>query len=182
MHFGIAVNCKKLYGGKNVKTVKRDAFVFCYNLESIADLSSLEEIQGDAFLLSVTTEVDLPRTVKTLKREVFAAVGSDQDSVSNTHAFNFQYGRWNIIMWPYLNQFIAKGSKPWIMLDSQFNENYGGAVWNDRIKLKIKSIIDEATDANRWKGRSRFNACFNNWRFAACGGMEGGVDLTTLDL
>lgn len=133
-------------------------------------------------ILDVSPDTILIPEYATLKREVFAAVGSDQDAVSNTHAFNFQYGRWNIVMWPYLNQFLAQGLRPWIMLDSQFNENYGGAVWNDRVKLKVKSIIDESTDANRWKGRSRFNACFNNWRFAACGGMEGGVDLATLDL
>lgn len=117
-----------------------------------------------------------------LKRSVFSAVGSDIDPAASTHAFNYQYGRWNVIIWPYLNQFVKAGSKPWIMLDSKFNENYGGAVWSDRVKLVVKSIIDENTDANRWKGRSRFNACFKNWRFACCGGMTGGTDLSTLNL
>lgn len=118
----------------------------------------------------------------TLKREVFAAVGSDIDPVSSTHAFNHQVGRWNIVIWPYLNEFVAKGMKPWILMDSKFNETYGGAVWNDRIKLTIRSIIDNQTDANKWLGRARFNATFKNWRAFCLGGMTGGTDLTTLDL
>lgn len=117
-----------------------------------------------------------------MKRDVFAAVGSIQDPTTSNNAFNYQYGRWNVIIWPYLNQFLAAGAKPWIMMDSKFNEKFGGAVWNDRVKLAVKSIIDENTDANRWKGRSRFKATFKNWRFACCGGMTGGVDLTTLKL
>lgn len=121
-----------------------------------------------------------------LKREVFGAVGSDMDPDSANNAFNFQYGRWNVIMWPYLNQFLkkhlAEGKRPWIMMDDEFNKEYGGAVWVDRIKLAVRSVIDENTDANKWKGRSRFKAGFNNWRFAACGGMTGGTDLKTLGL
>ena len=137
-------------------------------------------------ILNVAPDTILIPEYADLKRSVFSAVGSDLDPAAATHAFNFQYGRWNIIMWPYLNQFLnkhlAKGKRPWIMMDAKFNEFYGGAVWNDRVKLKVKSIIDEATDANKHKGRSRFKAAFNNWRFACCGGMEGGSDLTTMDL
>lgn len=116
------------------------------------------------------------------KREVFAAVGSDIDPVSSTHAFNHQVGRWNIIIWPYLNQFIDKGVNPWILMDSKFNETYGGAIWNDRIKLTVKSVIDTQTDANRWLGRSRYNATFKSWKPFCVGGISGGTDLTTLDL
>ena len=137
-------------------------------------------------ILDVAPDTILIPEYADLKRSVFSAVGSDLDPAAATHAFNFQYGRWNIIMWPYLNQFLklhmAKGKRPWMMMDAKFNERYGGAVWNDRVKLKVKSIIDENTDANKWKGRSRFKAAFNNWRFACCGGMEGGTDLTTMDL
>lgn len=117
-----------------------------------------------------------------LKRETFKAVGSDIDPVGSSHAFNHQVGRWNIVIWPYLNQFVAKGMRPWILMDSKFNETYGGAVWNDRIKLTIRSIIDNQTDGNRWLGRARFNATFKNWRAFCLGGMTGGTDLAALDL
>lgn len=117
-----------------------------------------------------------------LKRKVFAAIGSDIDPVESTHAFNYQYGRWNVIIWPYLNRFIKKGSEPWILMDSQFNQKYGGAMWIDRTDLAIDSVKEHSPAANVWYGRARFNAEFRNWRAFCAGGMEGGVDLTTLDL
>lgn len=137
------------------------------------DNDEILEVAPDTILIPESAE---------LKREVFKAIGSDLDPASANHAFNHQYGRWNVIIWPYLNQFVAKGMKPWILLDSKFNETYGGAVWNDRVQLSIRSIIDNGTDANKWLGRARFNATFKNWRFACAGGMTGGTDLTTLDL
>ena len=113
-----------------------------------------------------------------LKKAVFAAIGADKDPVSANNAFNYQYGRWNVIVWSYLNQFVAEGTKPWILLDTAYNETYGGAVWNDRIKLNVHSDIDKNTDANVWRGRSRFNATFNDWRFACIGGVSGGTSLS----
>lgn len=117
-----------------------------------------------------------------LKKEVFAAIGADKDPVTANNAFNYQYGRWNVIIWSYLNQFIDKNSKPWILLDTAYNQTYGGAVWNDRVQLEVRSAIDENTDANVWRGRSRFNATFNDWRFACIGGIAGGTELNTLKL
>ena len=117
-----------------------------------------------------------------LKRKVFAAIGADQDPDSANNGFNYQFGRWTVTIWSYLNQFVSKDSEPWILMDSKYNQEYGGAVWNDRIKLAVRSTVDENTDANVWRGRSRFNAAFNDWRFACLGGVEGGTDLTTLKL
>ena len=82
-----------------------------------------------------------------------------------------------MICWPYLNQFITAGTAPWVLLDSKYNQEYGGAVWNDRIPLAVRSTIDENTDANVWRGRSRFNATFHDWRFAAIGGVSTGEEL-----
>lgn len=113
-----------------------------------------------------------------LKNDVFAAIGADKDPTTANNAFNYQYGRWKVIIWPYLNQFLASGTKPWALVDSTYNQNYGGAVWNDRIPLSVRSMIDENTDANKWKGRSRFNATGNDWRFIAVGGVTGGTTLS----
>lgn len=112
-----------------------------------------------------------------LKKAVFAAIGADKDPVTANNAFNYQYGRWNVIIWSYLNQFVKAGTKPWILLDSAYNDTYRGAVWTDRIKLNVRSTIDDNTDANVWRGRSRFNATFNDWRFACIGGVAGGTSL-----
>lgn len=125
-------------------------------------------------ILDVAPDTILIPEIATLKKDVFAAIGADKDPVSANNAFNYQYGRWNVIVWPYLNQFVTKGTSPWVLLDSKYNETYGGAVWNDRVQLEVRSTIDENTDANVWRGRSRFNAAFNDWRFAAIGGVAAG--------
>ncbi len=112
-----------------------------------------------------------------LKKDVFAAIGADKEPTTANNAFNYQFGRWTVIIWSYLNQFITAGKKPWMLLDPKYNETYGGAVWNDRIQLAVRSVIDDNTDANKWLGRSRYNATFNDWRFIAAGGMDGGDSL-----
>ena len=128
-------------------------------------------------ILDVAPDVILIPEIASLKKEVFAAIGADKEPTSSNNAFNYQYARWTVIVWSYLNQFITPSTQPWILMDSKYNQTYGGAVWNDRVKLAVRSTIDENTDANVWRGRSRFNAAFNDWRFAAVGGVSSGETL-----
>ncbi len=130
-------------------------------------------------ILDVAPDTILIPEVASLKNKVFAAIGADKEPTTANNAFNYQYGRWTVIVWSYLNQFVnlTTGKAPWILLDSKYNQTYGGAVWNDRVQLAVRSTVDENTDANVWRGRSRFNATFNDWRFAAVGGMTDGSAL-----
>lgn len=112
-----------------------------------------------------------------LKRDVFAAVGADKDPNTANNGFNFQYGRWNVIIWSYLNEHIPKGNAPWILMDSKYNQDVGGGIWNDRIDLEVTSFINNDNNANVWNGYSRFNASFNDWRFASLGGSAAGEAL-----
>lgn len=112
-----------------------------------------------------------------LKKEVFAVIGADKDPATANNGFNYLFGRWNVIVWPYLNQYITSGTKPWLLLDTDYSDQYGGAVWYDRVKLEVKSDIDANTDANVWRGYARFIAGFGDWRHAAAGGVTGGTGL-----
>lgn len=112
-----------------------------------------------------------------LKKSVFAAIGSDKDPSTANNGFNYQFGRWNVIVWPYLNEYITSGTSPWMLLDSRYNKEYGGAVWLDRTPLEVRSTISDGNDANVWRGYARFTAGFNDWRFACCGGVTGGTAL-----
>ena len=161
--------------GANQCNVFSDAF-------SASNLGKMETVmhlfRGDNDeILDVAPDTILIPEIASLKEDVFGAIGADKDPATANNAFNYQYGRWTIIVWPYLNQFITSGTAPWILMDSKYNETYGGAVWNDRIQLAVRSTIDENTDANVWRGRSRFNATFNDWRFAAVGGVAAGNSL-----
>ena len=140
--------------------------------------SAMQIYRGDNNnILDVAPDTILIPNDPDLKRSVFAAIGADKDPATANNGFNYQYGRWTVIVWSYLNQFLVAGQKPWILMDSKYNQEYGGAVWNDRVKLAVDSDIDKNTDANIWRGRSRFNAAFNDWRFASVGGVAGGTEL-----
>jgi len=111
-----------------------------------------------------------------LKKEVFATIGADKDPATANNGFNYNYGRWTVIVWNYLNQFIPAGKLPWMLGASEYNEQYGGAVWYDRVNLEVRSEIAD-NDANIWKGYARFNAGFADWRAFAAGGVSGGDTL-----
>ena len=52
------------------------------------------------------------------------------------------------------------------------------AIFQDRVKLEVRSVLDENNDNNVWKGFSRFGAGFVDWRFISAGNMSTGTDLT----
>lgn len=115
-----------------------------------------------------------------MKRKVFEIIGSEKDPETSQNGFNYQLGRWNVICDPYLTMALQQAGsdlKPWIMLDSNFIQMQDGAIFQNRVPLNVKSVVDETTDDNIWKGRTRFSGGFVNWRFAAAGGIAGGTAL-----
>ena len=168
--------------GKVSKKEQSNKFSDAFSVDALSKMeTAMHLFRGDNDeILDVAPDTILIPESATLKKEVFAAIGADKEPTSSNNAFNYQYGRWTVIVWSYLNQFVTTtGTVPWVLLDSKYNQTYGGAVWNDRIKLAVRSTVDENTDANVWRGRSRFNATFNDWRFAAVGGITGGTTLPT---
>ena len=161
--------------GENQCNLFSDAF----SVDALGQMeTAMHLFRGDNDeILDVAPDTILIPEVASLKKAVFAAIGADKEPTTSNNAFNYQYGRWTVIIWSYLNQFITASTQPWVLLDSKYNQTYGGAVWNDRVKLAVRSTVDENTDANVWRGRSRFNAAFNDWRFAAVGGVSGGQEL-----
>lgn len=111
------------------------------------------------------------------KNAVFEAIGADKDPDTSNNGFNYQYGRWTVIVWPYLNSLIpSSGSCPWILMDSNYNELYDGAVWLERVKMEVRSEL-ASNDDNVWKGYERYGVGFNDWRAFAIGGVTGGSTL-----
>ena len=129
-------------------------------------------------ILAVAPDTIIIPNIADLKQAVFAAIGADKDPDTANNGFNYQFGRWNVIVWSYLNQFIGADVQPWLLMDSNYNEDYGTALWLDRIKLAIKSYIDHNTDDNVWNGRARWSAGFSDWRGIAVGGVSDGTTLS----
>lgn len=155
-----------------------NCFEDAFSVDALGKLeTAMHLFRGDNDeILDVAPDTILIPEIATLKKDVFAAIGADKDPVSANNAFNYQYGRWNVIVWPYLNQFVTKGTSPWVLLDSKYNEEYGGAVWLDRVALEVRSEL-AGNDANVWKGYARFIAGFNDWRAFCVGGVTGGTQL-----
>ena len=140
--------------------------------------TAMQTFKGDAGeILDVTPDTIIIPNIYALKNTVFAALGADKDPATSNNGYNYLFGRWNVIVWPYLNQFIASGTSPWIMMDSKYNEAYKTLIWLDRKELTIRSVIDDNTDANAWHGSARFVAGFNDWRGIAVGGVSSGASL-----
>lgn len=114
-----------------------------------------------------------------LKKDVFAAIGSDKAPETSNNAFNYQYGRWNVLVNPYLNPILSNASndKPFFIEDTNYNDSHYGLIFMDRIKLKVKSDVDSNNDNNTISGRSRFVCGANDWRAIAVGGVTGGTAL-----
>lgn len=163
--------------GKKQSNIFNDVFT----VDALSGMETvMQDFRGDNNeVLDVAPDTILIPNLFGLKKAVFAAIGADKDPDTANNGFNFQFGRWTVIVWAYLNQFISSGTAPWLLLDSRYNREYGGAVWLDRTKLEVRSTLDENTDANVWRGYSRFIAGFNDWRFACAGGISSGSELPT---
>lgn len=161
--------------GKAQSNVYADGF----SAEALmAAQTAMQNFRGDnEEILDVAPNTILIPNDHQLKKQVFAAIGAEKEPATANNGFNYIYGMWNVIVWPYLNQFLADGAKPWVLLDTRYSEDYGGALWYDRVNLEVKSSIDENTNANVWRGYARFSAGFADWRFAAAGGITGGTAL-----
>lgn len=110
-----------------------------------------------------------------LKMAVFEAIGADKDPNTANNGFNYNFGRWTVIVNPYLK--FTGADKPFILLDSHFNDVEGVALWYNRVNMEVKAFVDQDTNAAVYQGYARFGAGFNNWRGIAIGGVSGGTAL-----
>ena len=141
---------------------------------------TMQNTRGDNDeILDVAPDTIVIPNVHSLKKAVFAAIGADKDPETANNGFNYQFGRWNVIVWPYLNQFVPLTGTaiPWLLMDSRYNEDYGSLIWLERVPLEVKSLVDDNTDANVWHGYARFTAGFHDWRGIACAGVDGAGSL-----
>lgn len=138
---------------------------------------NLRDDNGKSLNIAPKTIV-IPNTAAA-KRAAFAAAGSERDPATNLNAFNYQVGRWNILVWQALNDYVtvANGKYPWFVIDEDYNQKYGTAIFQDRTDLEVNSYIDQNTHANIWTGFARFVAGFKDFRGVFAGGITGATEL-----
>lgn len=167
---------------KNAKVAKQsNRFAGAFSNAALGKLATrmqnYADDRGDP--LAVAPDTIIIPNDEELKYGIFEAIGADKSPETANNGFNYHYGMWTVIVWPYLNNVLKTGTagdKPYILLDSNYNKLYDGAAWLERVKLEVKSKIDD-NDNNLWKGYARFGVGFNDWRAFAIGGVTGGTAL-----
>lgn len=199
--FGAAINNSKTitFGGNTFETTCYDGSALFskahYSLDTLSTQCNIfsNDFSADALgmlesrmqnftgengeTLDIAPDTIIIPNIHSLKKIVFSEIGCGGDIISAGNGFNYQYGRWNVIVWPELNKYIGT-NKPWILFDSRYNKSCGCAVWFDRTPLEVSSRIDDNTDANVWRGYARFSAGFNDWHGFALAGVTSGNALS----
>lgn len=167
----------KDHPSKVATTVKQsNCFSDAFSADAMAAAEcAMQNFKGDNDdILDVVPDTIIIPNLYSLKKAVFAAVGADKDPATANNGFNFIFGRWNIIVWNYLNKYITAGTAPWIMLSSEYNNSYDSLIFQDRTPLEVRSYIEDSNDANVWHGFSRFAVGFHDWRGVLVGGVAAG--------
>ena len=140
---------------------------FSYDALSYVEEAMQNFTDDDGNILNIMPDTIVIPANARIKKQVFDVIGAEIGAPGTANnSFNLQFGRWNVIMSPYLTNAdgITSGTDTWYVMDSTFNEAFAGLVWLERLQLTIKSYIDENTDNNVFKARARYGAAPNNWR------------------
>lgn len=159
--------------GKNQSNMYADAFSGAAWGKLLTEYQNLRGENDEVLGLCPDTLI-IPNDAA-MKAEAYAWINSHNVPGSSNNDANNLYGNQRVIVWPYLNEFIGS-KKPWIVMDSKFNQEADGAIFQNRVDLTIRSVLGD-NDENIWKGRARFSAGFVDFRCMMGGGMTGGSSL-----
>ena len=159
-----------LSGGEGQSNCFSDAFSIDSLALAEARMQNFKDENG--YPLNVVPDTIIIPNQGKLKQQVFAAIGADKDPNSANNGFNYLFGMWRVVVWPY---WVPKaGESPWILCSSNYNQDSMGAVWLNRKKLTVRADEDPNTWNMRWAGMARFIAGFNDWRAFTLMGCPGG--------
>lgn len=127
--------------------------------------------------LGITPDTIVIPNDYTLKKAVFAAIGSDKDPGTANNGFNYLFGQWRVIVDNGLNALIpSTGNVPFFLLDSKFNDTFDGNIFQNRTDLEITSKEAEGNN-NAWEAYTRFSCGFVDYRHMIAGGVSWGTAL-----
>lgn len=174
---GMPLFCKEHKSKVNAKFNQSNLFAneFSADALGLAETAMQNLTDDNANPLAMAPDTIVIANSAAMKKAVFEAIGADKDPDTSNNGFNYQYGRWNVIINPYFNGLI--GEKAWMLMDSAYNRDVSGNVWYERTPLEVTPWVDHNNDNAVWNGRARFGVGFNDWRQIAMGGMTGGTEL-----
>lgn len=164
----------KVKGGTQ-SNLYADAFSEGSLFAGITAMQNLKDDDGNT--LAMVPDTLIIPNVPALKLAAFKLIGSDHEPGSGNNAINPIYGNLQIVVWGYLNDFIGStNTAPWILLDSRYNEENNGNIYQDRIDLEVSSELGN-NDENLWKAYARYGYGFVDFRQMMAFGIAGGSNL-----
>jgi hypothetical protein len=104
----------------------------------------------------------------TIIRTVHEVLNTQKVPYTNDNTYNTVYGRFKLIVSPYLTSNTTESSDQYIiMMDSKLNQDLLSMILIDRIPLSIRSFLRDENYDNVWKGRTRFNVGSVRWQAAS---------------
>lgn len=160
--------------GETLVNAYKDEFSASILGKAATAMQNMHDDNGNT--LGLTPDTIVIPNIEGIKAAVWAAIGSEKIPGSSNNDYNYQFGNWNVIIWPYLNDFIGTLTAPWILMDSKYMEECDVAIMQEREKLTVTSHI-ASNDANEWKGRTRYTGGFVDFRGMLAGGLAAGGTL-----
>lgn len=140
-------------------------------------ITAMQNLKGDnGEILGLCPDTLVIPNIYSMVEAAYAYVNSHSVPGSDHNDANPLYGNQRVIIWPYLNEFLASGAAPWFVMDSKYNMDADGLIYQNRLDLTVRSVLGE-NDENIWKGRARFAGGFVDWRAILGGGLTGGSSL-----
>lgn len=154
-----------------------NAYTDAFSKEALGKAATaMQNMKGDnGETLGLVPDTIVIPNIADLKDEVFAAIASRLEP-GTENKYNYLFGNWRVLVWPYLNDFLGGLEAPWIILDSSYNQAGDCAIWQERVPLEVRSELAD-NDANKWKGYMRFGGGFVDFRGMIAGGMSTGGTL-----
>ena len=139
--------------------------------------TAMQNFKGDqGEYLEIAPDTIVIPNIGALKADVFAALGADKSPDTANNGFNYNYGMWNVIVWPALNRYIS--GTPWMLLDSKYVQKTNALVFQNRQELEVDVFMSQNNKDTEWAGDAVFAAGFVDWRGIAVGGVDGGTALS----
>lgn len=164
--------------GKISKSKIVNAYKDAFSEDALSELSTRMQNFTDenGNTLNIQPDTILIPNIGSLKKTVFAVIGSEKTTGSGNNDYNYLFQNWNVWVSPYLNAFVADGAAPFVLLDSKMIQEEDVFIRQEREPLNVTSWI-ERNDANTWGGRSRFGGGFVDFRGMIAGGLSFGDKL-----
>lgn len=169
-----ATNHAPKVSGANQSNLYADAFSAGALFKA---MTAMQNIKGDNDeILDMNPDTIIIPNIAGLKEDVLTAIASLQKPGTGDNDINTVMGKMNVIVWPYLNQFLGSLTAPWIIMDSDYMDKHDCAIHQERVAVEMDNKIGDNNEFIT-DGYARFGGGFVDWRGLMACGITGGSNL-----